>query len=217
MFFKIGVLKIFADFKHLCWSLFLIKLLVWRPATLLKETTKQVFSYEICWIFKNSFFYITPTVAAFVLFMIQFWQVLTSLKSFLECTLPLTFPCRFPVLWWKTPRINSSSMLVIHSDNPLKNYNHASTDCNLPKLRYRKKTKYKNTKIKTCSQGLLPWQIFFQLSVRKYIPPKCLTAKIQTLENYCFSIKSLLLLEADLEPLQHLLMEIFTAIFNGFS
>ena len=37
MFFKIAVLKIFAIFtgKHLCWSLFLIKLQPWRPTTLL--------------------------------------------------------------------------------------------------------------------------------------------------------------------------------------
>ena len=39
MFFKIGVLKIFANFtgKHLCWSLFLIKLQALKPANLLKR------------------------------------------------------------------------------------------------------------------------------------------------------------------------------------
>ena len=39
MFFKIGVLKNFANFtaKHLCWSTFFIKLLAWRAATLLKR------------------------------------------------------------------------------------------------------------------------------------------------------------------------------------
>ena len=39
MFFKIGVLKNFANFigKHQCWSIFLIKLQAWRPATLLKR------------------------------------------------------------------------------------------------------------------------------------------------------------------------------------
>ena len=38
MLFKIGVLKIFANFtgKHLCSSFFLIKFQVLRPATLLK-------------------------------------------------------------------------------------------------------------------------------------------------------------------------------------
>ena len=38
MFLKIGVLKDFANFtgKHLCWSFFLKKLQVLRPATLLK-------------------------------------------------------------------------------------------------------------------------------------------------------------------------------------
>ena len=44
-FLKISVLKNFANFtgKHLCWSLFLIK--------------RQLFSCEICEIFKNIFFF----------------------------------------------------------------------------------------------------------------------------------------------------------------
>ena len=56
-FFKKDVLKNFVNFtrKHLCWSRFLIKL-AWRPATLLKKTPTQVFSYEICKILKNTFF-----------------------------------------------------------------------------------------------------------------------------------------------------------------
>ena len=39
IFFKIGVLKNFAIFigKHMCWSLFLIKLQALKPATLLKR------------------------------------------------------------------------------------------------------------------------------------------------------------------------------------
>ena len=43
MFFKIDVLKNFAIFtgKHLCWSLFKIKLQAWR-----QETAKKVFSCE---------------------------------------------------------------------------------------------------------------------------------------------------------------------------
>ena len=56
MFFKIGVLKHFANFigKHLCWSLFLIKLQASVPAA---------FSGEIGEIFNNTFFYRTPPVA----------------------------------------------------------------------------------------------------------------------------------------------------------
>ena len=48
---KVGFLKNFAIFtgNHLCWSLFLIKLQVCRPATFLK----QVFSYEYCKILKT--------------------------------------------------------------------------------------------------------------------------------------------------------------------
>ena len=55
MFLKIGALK---D-KHLCWSLFLIKLQFFK-----KETPVQVFSCKYCKIFRNSFFYRTPPVAA---------------------------------------------------------------------------------------------------------------------------------------------------------
>ena len=55
---KIGHLKNFANFteKHLCWSLFLIKLQAFRPVTLLKRKPNQVFSCEICEMFKNTFF-----------------------------------------------------------------------------------------------------------------------------------------------------------------
>ena len=50
MFFKIGVLKNFANFigKHQCWSLFLIKLQAWRPATLLKrDSNTGVFLWNL--------------------------------------------------------------------------------------------------------------------------------------------------------------------------
>ena len=59
MFFKIHVLKNFAVFteKHLCWSLFLIKLQAFRQFYQ-KETPTQVLSCEYCEIFKSSFFFI---------------------------------------------------------------------------------------------------------------------------------------------------------------
>ena len=62
IFFKLGVLKNFGNFtrKHLSWSLFLIK----RLQLYEKETPTQVFSCEITEIFKNTFFYGTPQVAA---------------------------------------------------------------------------------------------------------------------------------------------------------
>ena len=59
MFFKKGVLKNFAKFtgKHLCQSLFFIKVAGMKPATLFKkETLAQVFSCEFCEIFKNKIF-----------------------------------------------------------------------------------------------------------------------------------------------------------------
>ena len=54
MFFKIVVLKNFASFtgRHLCWSLFLIKLQAWRPATLLKRdsNTTTFFTGHLWWL-----------------------------------------------------------------------------------------------------------------------------------------------------------------------
>ena len=62
MFFKIGVLKNFANStgKHLSWSLFLTKFFTDL------ETPTQMLSCTICKIFKNTFFYRTPQVAATV-------------------------------------------------------------------------------------------------------------------------------------------------------
>ena len=58
MFFKVSVLKNFviSTGKHLCWSL-----LAFRPATLWKSV---LFSCQYGEIFKNTFFYRTPPVAA---------------------------------------------------------------------------------------------------------------------------------------------------------
>ena len=67
MFFKIGVLTNFAIFtgKHLCWSLFLIKL-----------ETFNCFPENKVKFFVSSFFYETPPVAtsADVFFYIMFWK-----------------------------------------------------------------------------------------------------------------------------------------------
>ena len=64
MFFKIGVLKNFANCtaKHLSWSLFLTKFFT----DFIKNTPTQMLSCAICKIFKNTFFYRTPQVAATV-------------------------------------------------------------------------------------------------------------------------------------------------------
>ena len=64
LFFKIGVLKNFANFtgEHLCWSLFLTKFFT----DVIKNTPTQVFSCEISKIFKITFFHRTPPVAASV-------------------------------------------------------------------------------------------------------------------------------------------------------
>ena len=73
MFFKIGLLKSFANFlgKHQCWSLFSIKLQGWKGLELYyKETPTLVFPCEICEIFNNTFFFVTPPVAAFQSFLL---------------------------------------------------------------------------------------------------------------------------------------------------
>ena len=64
MFFKIGVLKNFANCtaKHLSWSLFLTKFFT----DFIKNTPTQMLSCAICKIFKNTFFYRTPQVSATV-------------------------------------------------------------------------------------------------------------------------------------------------------
>ena len=67
MFFKIGVLKNFAKFsgKHL------------RPEAcnfIKKKTLVQVFSCELCEIFKNTFLYRISPLAASGLFIVQAWK-----------------------------------------------------------------------------------------------------------------------------------------------
>ena len=64
VFYKIGVLKNLAKFigKHLCQSLFFNKNADVVCNYIKKETLAQVFFCEFCEIFKNTFFYRTPSV-----------------------------------------------------------------------------------------------------------------------------------------------------------
>ena len=67
MFFEVGVFTTsFANFteKHLCWSLF------WSHIYE-NETATQVFSCEICEIFKNTFFYRAPLSGCFCSLLIH--------------------------------------------------------------------------------------------------------------------------------------------------
>ena len=93
MFFKIGVLKNFADFKgkHLCWILFLII----RLATLFKKRLKhRCFPVKLAKFLRTPFFYRTPPVAG------GFWSkkengpILKWMKKEAEITLriALIFP-----------------------------------------------------------------------------------------------------------------------------
>ena len=73
MSFEIGVPKIFAVFpgKHLCWSLFLVKLQAWNPPT-------QGFFYEQFEISKNTFFHRTPPVTSYAILTWAFENYVTS-------------------------------------------------------------------------------------------------------------------------------------------
>ena len=64
--------KKFANFtgKHLCWSLFLIKLQTLRPATLLKAVLTQVLSCEIYKIFNKTYFEEHPRTTASLHFIL---------------------------------------------------------------------------------------------------------------------------------------------------
>ena len=66
VFWKKGGLRNFAEFtgKHMCQSLFFNKVVGIRPASLLRKTRAQMFSYEFCEISKNTFCYRTPLMAA---------------------------------------------------------------------------------------------------------------------------------------------------------
>ena len=75
MFFQTGVLNNFAIFtgKHLCWSLFMIKLKAWRPTTILKIDRKtDVFLWKL---FRTLFLQNTTGGC--------FWEENTCFKAFL--------------------------------------------------------------------------------------------------------------------------------------
>ena len=86
MFLKIGVLKNFANLKgkHLCWSLFLIMLQVLCLRLFQTETPTQVFSCEICEIFKEHLFLQNNSGGCFYkLVLLPFCSVLVILLDFL--------------------------------------------------------------------------------------------------------------------------------------
>ena len=58
VFYKISVLKNFTIFteRHLCWSLFLIKLQAWKPTTLSKRLQHRCFPVNIAKLLRTAFF-----------------------------------------------------------------------------------------------------------------------------------------------------------------
>ena len=79
MFFKIDILKNFVNFtaKHLCWSLFLIKLQALRLLRPLRDSN-AVFSSETSKIFNNNFF-LQNTSNGY--FCVCFWCILPVVKN----------------------------------------------------------------------------------------------------------------------------------------
>ena len=78
VFCKKYVLEIFEKFtgKHLHQSIFLNKVVGFRPATLLKKRLWRMFSCEFCQIFKNTFFYRTSLDNCFCTMYIYIIQYL---------------------------------------------------------------------------------------------------------------------------------------------
>ena len=77
---KKGVLKNCAG-KHLCWSLFLIKLQAFRPATLLKrDSNTSGFLYEIDEILQNTYFEEHLRMAVFVLTVLTMRDVFRRIQ-----------------------------------------------------------------------------------------------------------------------------------------
>ena len=105
MFSKRSALKSFAKFtgKWLFQSLFFNNVAGRRPATLLKkESQAQLFSCEFCGIFKNTFFYRMPLVAASVytsfINLPYFWQV----RNWINITQRLLYTDFYSILLYQT-------------------------------------------------------------------------------------------------------------------
>ena len=90
MFFQTGVLNNFAIFtgKHLCWSLFMIKLKAWRPTTILKRDPKTgVFLWKLFRTFFTEH---------------HWWLLLRGKHLFQSISFYLHWSCSLK-LYWKTP------------------------------------------------------------------------------------------------------------------
>ena len=90
MFFKIGALRNFAIFigKHLCWSLFLIKLQAWRYHRCLIDALTQVLSYEIMKFLRTAFYGTTQVAVSDVMFKVLSVFFEWGLKSWFRSSGP---------------------------------------------------------------------------------------------------------------------------------
>ena len=84
MFFKTGALKIFAIFtgNHLCWSVFLINLQVWRPAALSKRDPSLNFFPWLLWSFWGWLYLQNTSGGCFWNFRNTFLKVMNNLDGY---------------------------------------------------------------------------------------------------------------------------------------
>ena len=103
MFYKKSVLRNFVKFtgKHMCQSLFFNKVAGLRPANLLKRgTLAQVFSYEFCEIFSNTFFLTKH---------LRWLLVLGHCKNFKNFSFPIIFK---HIQQWKKTLIHKRNIFL---------------------------------------------------------------------------------------------------------
>ena len=124
--------------KKLCWSLFLIKLQFWGPATLLKKTRTQVLSCEFCELFKNIYFLEdlqtasseTPVRGSFFnkVASLTAWRLLTVLERDCRTYFSVSFEKFWGKLFCRTPPSNHLSHDVFFS------FLHISEVCRLKSI-----------------------------------------------------------------------------------
>ena len=113
----------FANFtgNHLCWSLFLIKLQTWDLQLYLKETPTNVFSCEMCQIFKNNFSYSAPRWLLLYHWKMHLYRLIILLNIHIDCNM---IPCLIePDFVFFLPAYIFSSIFFVSSDCRLKSYN----------------------------------------------------------------------------------------------
>ena len=137
--------------KHLCWSLFLIKLQAWMSAFLLKKKLQHIC---YCEIFKNSFFYRTPPDHST---FPKFYVVIDSLDVFgYKIDIFLYFLCHCFVFFHNSIRISISWLFrsCFHTKIAT-HYNVGPSTIPIESLKFRN-----NSRITVTSPSNLLWKLW---------------------------------------------------------